>query len=162
MAGLLSAASSFKTLKRRKALVHAVQEGRIHDALSLIDYGADVDEPDVQGALGSPIIYLNPNTWRLHRALACRGSITPTRPRRQGGTLHSQLLITAQVVPVIHTLLEHRANPDYQNEEGSTPLRVAAYMGSVPLIQAMVNVKANVNLFKPATGTTPLFVAWSV
>ena len=63
-----------------------------------------------------------------------------------------------QHVEAVEILLEHGANPDYQNPVGNSALGRAAGVGNLRMTNALLTAGANVDI-KDRNGTTPLMMA---
>lgn len=91
--------------------------------------------------------------------IASNPSSTALNARENGsgdGALH--ILVRGRDLPWISYLLSRGARPDLQNQNGDTPLMIAAQMGWVEAAEALIARRANVNLPNNG-GETPLIRA---
>jgi ankyrin repeat protein len=142
------------------ALITAIQEGRLSDAIKLITNRADVNAHNADGttalmqaAEGSPYM---PNNAQAVSMLLDKGAEVDAQDNRG----HTALFRAASEgkIEAMRLLLARRANPNHQAFDGSTPLLTAVTYGRLDAVNLLLESGAKVDL-ADAQGTTPLALA---
>lgn len=123
----------------------------------LIQAGANLNVPDPQMSMSSPLHFALANDHNEIAQLLIREGADVNQPNQYGDTpLHSAAR-RLRVIP-LKAILRAGANVDQMNRGGSTPLHLAASGGFTENVRHLIEAGADVN--KPADlGRTPLFLA---
>jgi hypothetical protein len=107
------------------APIHSAAYGSLEIAALLIDRGARVDL--LSKKRGTPIeIAVSNDNNAVAALLFARGANLNIKPRFGGGTLLHAVAIHSDNREMIELLLKHEANPNARDDQGRTPLHVAA------------------------------------
>jgi ankyrin repeat protein/tetratricopeptide (TPR) repeat protein len=128
----------------------------------LLAYGAKVDAPDARGwtPLENVVAQHNPEMAELLLKAGADPNTkfqAPNNPNNRMTPLEFAAISFDS--PTVQVLLDHRANPDIQDDGGQTPLSVAKMFQSNPqtqqqatkIVQMLVDAKANENLQRLST-----------
>lgn len=138
-------------------LIDAVREGDVPAVRALLKTGADVNQPEGDGATALH--------WAVHRdsieivrLLLSAGASTEVA--NDLGITPIHLAAANGSVASLRLLLEKRANPNAAGASGVTPLMEASRNGNVDAVRLLLAHGANVNARESARGQTALL--WAV
>jgi len=139
------------TSSKADPIHEAAESGDVDQIMKLLDGGADVNAPDLDG---TPLQWaLLANQIDVARLLLKHGA----NPNVKGwdGTLLESAALNGNT-PIVKVLLEHGANPN--SGDRSTPLIRAVQKGSLEIVALLITQGADPSLATP-DGTTPLHEA---
>ena len=139
------------TSSKADPIHEAAESGDVDQIMKLLDGGADVNAPDLDG---TPLQWaLLANQIDVARLLLKHGA----NPNVKGwdGTLLESAALNGNT-PIVKVLLEHGANPN--SGDRSTPLIRAVQKGSLEIVDLLLTQGADPSLATP-DGTTPLHEA---
>jgi ankyrin repeat protein len=137
-------------------LADLIQAGNESAALKMIDGGADVNQPQGDGATA-----LDWATYRLDVGLVkvlLKHGANPNAMNSFGSSPLSEAVKAANV-ELVRMLLDAGAHADESNADGQTPLMLAAHNGAVPMAKLLLRHGANVNAREQWRGQTALMWA---
>ncbi|MBY0497057.1 MAG: ankyrin repeat domain-containing protein [Cyanobacteria bacterium] len=153
----MSVAFAFAVFLAATPLVDAVKQGDVQVVRGLIKSGADVKQPEGDGA--------TPLHWAAHRdsvelvkLLIDAGA--PVHAANDLGITPLHLAAANGNAAAIKLLLDKRANANAMSASGVTPLMEAARTGSVDAVRLLLAYGAQVNAHETARGQTA--VMWAV
>lgn len=98
--------------------------------------------------------------WKSHPTWQAMQTVTPRKAQMVDELKHSflRLAVIFNDLPLIKTILEMKANPDYADKKGFTALRLAAQNSKVEIIKLLQAHKASLEVVTDR-GDTPLQIA---
>jgi len=133
----------------------AVRTSRPDAVKALLEHGVSANEPGPQGLTPAMLA----GSLELFELLLDKGA-SPTAKDAEGLFVlhHAAGSEEPDAVAMVRLLLDRKAPVDAQDKDGSTPLRIAAFIGNKGVVRTLLEAGANPNLAEK-TGLTPLMYA---
>nr|XP_043632115.1 putative ankyrin repeat protein RF_0381 [Erigeron canadensis] len=134
-------------------LIHAARQGHTTTVKYFIEYGAD---PSFSSELGATALHHVAGIGHIELMELLISSGVDVNSQSESGTPLIWAAGHGQQ-DAVKLLLEHKADPNIETDDGITPLLSTVAAGSLPCLELLVEAGAKVNII--AGGATPLHIA---